>query len=161
MGNPSTRWLIGAASGIAVLVIVSIIIAVAGHGKASLLPETTPEGVVQRFLNAVEAQDYSQAHVYLSSRLQNTCTITYIRETLRWREQDSHELRAEVLGKDAIENGRTQVRVRIVEVRVSPPLGVNESSHDELYILAQEAGSWRIDEPPWPVSYCPESRRNL
>ncbi len=153
--SASTRWLIGIAAGIALLVIVSIVVALAKGGEAPLLDESTPEGIVQRFLLAVEDKEYAKAHGYLSARLQEGCPISQIRETLRWREDNSREMRVEMLEKEAVEGGKMQVRVRVTEVNVSPPFGVNEYHHDELYILVQEDGAWRIDEPPWPVGYCP------
>lgn len=154
--SASTRWLIGIGAGIALLIVASVVIALARGGQAPLLAETTPEGVVQRFLLAVQDKDYAKAHGYLSARVQKGCSIAFIRDSLRWREDNSRELRVEMLSKDATGDGRTQVRVAVTEVNVSPPFGVDESRHDEWYILLQENSAWRIDEPPWPVGYCPE-----
>ncbi|MBI4313096.1 MAG: hypothetical protein HY681_15165 [Chloroflexi bacterium] len=153
--SASTRWLIGIAAGIALLVILSIAVALARGGEAPLLDEGKPEGIVQRFLLAVEDKEYVKAHGYLSARLQEGCPISHIREALRWREDNSRETRVEMVEQEAVEEGKTQVRVRVTEVNVSPPFGVDEFRHDELYVLVQEDGAWRIDEPPWPVGYCP------
>ncbi len=154
--SASTRWLIGIGAGVALLIIASIVIALTRGGQAPLLAEATPEGVVQRFLLAVQDKDYAKARDYLSPRVQAGCSITFMRDSMRWREDNSRELRVEVLSKDATGDGRTQVRVAVTEVHVSPPFGVDESRHEEVYILREEDGAWRIDEPPWPVGYCPE-----
>ncbi|MBI4202769.1 MAG: hypothetical protein HY532_06645 [Chloroflexi bacterium] len=154
--SSSTRWLIGIALGVALLTIVSAVIALARERDAPLLPEGTPEGVVQRFLNAIQGRDYVQVHSYLSSQLQTYCTASHIRESLRWWEENTRNIRVELLSTTEVEDGKKEVRVRVTEVTTSPPFGANEYSHQEFYLLVQQDESWRIDEPPWPIGWCPD-----
>ena len=45
--------------------------------------------------------------------------------------------------------------MRVTEVNVSPPFGMNERSHTVRYVLIREGQEWRLDEPPWPLGWCP------
>ena len=153
----SSRWLLLMAVAVVVLVVVSLVVTLAGPQRgAETFTEDVPEGVVQRFIVAIQEQDFPLAHSYLNEELRDACTVEYMRNTTQWLTQDREQgLRVALLGKKVLSNGDTQVRVRVTRVNVSPPFGVNEESHDELYVLAQEDSQWRFQAPPWPVGYCP------
>ena len=51
--------------GVLVIVTVSLVLSTKGD-KIVLLPEDTPQGIVQRYLMAVQDKDYQQAYNYLS-----------------------------------------------------------------------------------------------
>jgi hypothetical protein len=52
---------------IAAIVIVTVAIVLINQSKAvTLLPENSPEGVVQRFLQAIQEKDYPRAYGYLN-----------------------------------------------------------------------------------------------
>jgi hypothetical protein len=62
----SNRTLIGFGIAIAVLIIGTIILVLTlGKGNAALLSDKTPEGIVQRYLMAVQAKNYPAAYAYL------------------------------------------------------------------------------------------------
>ena len=65
--NSSRRWLIVFAIVISVLVIatVSLVLLTKGN-EVALLPEDTPQGTVQRYLIAVQEENYQKAYNYLS-----------------------------------------------------------------------------------------------
>ena len=64
----SNRFLLGFGIAIGVLVVASVVLVLALGGRTSpLLPENTPEGTVQRFLQAVEQQDWAKAYSYLGA----------------------------------------------------------------------------------------------
>jgi hypothetical protein len=63
----SNRMLIGFAGGIIVLVIITIVLVFTlGQVKSPILPENTPQGVVQRYLQAVQNKDFAAAYSYLT-----------------------------------------------------------------------------------------------
>ena len=64
----SGRWLLIFGVAIGVLTVVSIVLGLTLGGEltASLLPEDTPEGTVQRYILAIGAEDYEEAYGYLS-----------------------------------------------------------------------------------------------
>lgn len=155
MNISPTRWLIGVALVVVALLGLSVAVAVLRPGASSVaLPADTPEGVVQRYIQAVQEQDYPLAHSYYSTRLRQTCTIDEIANQARWISEDAGNRRIELVETRPMSDGRTQVRVRIIEVNVSPPFGVDEYSHEEWYVLVSESGNWRLDSPAWPVTFC-------
>ena len=50
----------------ALIVVTVVLVLTIGQGTAPLLPENTPEGVVQRFLLAIQDNDYLAAYGYLN-----------------------------------------------------------------------------------------------
>ena len=73
----SSRLLLISAVAIAILVIVAVVLVLTmpGEESVSLLPEDTPEGTVQRYLLALQVEDYLKAYSYLSP--QRTDKIPY------------------------------------------------------------------------------------
>ena len=65
--NSSRRWLIIFAIVISILVIatVSLVLLTKGN-EVALLSEDTPQGIVQRYLIAVQEKNYQKAYNYLS-----------------------------------------------------------------------------------------------
>ncbi len=55
----------GVAIGVLVIVTVALVLSTT-RGSSTLLPEDTPEGTVQRFLLAMEQQDFAKAYSYLA-----------------------------------------------------------------------------------------------
>ena len=163
MQTLSSRWLVGIAVVVAILILVSVAIALTNPRGASVtLPESEPEGIVQRYILALQDEDYSLAHGYLSDELRKTCRLEHMRNTDGYHLTDSRRLRDRdqdqqviLLDKETLSSGRVVVRVRVIEVDVSAPFGVHEYSHEERYVLVREDEEWRLDEPPWPVNRCP------
>ena len=154
--SSSNLWLLTVAVVVAVLVVASVAIALLNpRGNAQELPADTPAGAVQRYLVAVQEQDYPLAHTYYSTRLQRACTVEHLPTQSRWVAEGAGRRRIELVETKTLSDGRAQVRVRITEVDVSPPFGVNEYAHDEWYVLLQEGGAWRLDSLGWPITYCP------
>ena len=64
--NSSRRWLVIFAVVIGVLVIATVSLVLFTKGNnVTLLPEDTPQGVVQRYLIALQEKDYQLAYSYL------------------------------------------------------------------------------------------------
>ncbi|MBM3957563.1 MAG: hypothetical protein FJ313_05875 [Gemmatimonadetes bacterium] len=156
MRTPSGRWLAAVAGVVVILVAAGVAVAVINPpGASETFSEDTPEGVVQRFVVALQERDYGLAHGYLSDELKKTCTVAHVEETGPWTAERFEDVRVVLLGKEELSGGRTQLRVRVTEVNVAPPFGVNEFTHRERYVLVQEDGEWRFVEPPWPIGWCP------
>ena len=156
MQTLSSRWLVAIAAVVVALILVSVVVALVNpRDVAETLPENTPEGIVQRFILALEDEDYSLAHGYLSDELKKSCSVESARDAAQWFVEESRDRRVALLDKGEMSGGKMRVRVRVTEVNVSPPFGVNENSYQERYILVQEAGEWRFAELPWPIDWCP------
>lgn len=153
--NASTNWLIGAALAVAVLVIASVAVALIADKEPELRAESTPEGIVQRYLIAIDDDDTNAAYSYLSQRLKDACSPQYFRDSITWtREQD---MRISLAGTETVgESQEVTVRIRQIYVRDGiPPFTPDESSYTQRFVLRRYDSAWRFYEPPWPMGYCP------
>ena len=158
----SKRWLIGAAAVVGVLIATSILVAVLrGQRDVANYPANTAEGTVQRYLQAVWAQNYQDAYVYLSDDLQKYCTYQNLRDSTTWtRDQD---MRVSLVGAQPLSGktneGKIEVEVRVSQVQMGQPFTPSETSYTQRLTLAKNGDDaspvWRFAEPPWPMSYCP------
>ncbi len=148
----STRWLIGVAAVVVVAVALSIVAIVAGGGEQEFAAGT-PEATVQGYLRAVIDGDASVAASHLSADLIERCDERGLRDASR-RSSD-RDVRVTLIGTTEV-GDVTEVRMRITEFRGNPPFGGDDYSHDEFFALRQDAGEWRIVDPPWPLYFCPE-----
>ena len=156
----SSKWLVVTSIFVVVLIVASVTVGLTvGPGASKDLPESEPEGIVQRYLLALQNRDYPLAQSYLREGLRVFCTDEYLRQNARYFAERSGGTRIAVVGKNALSKGRVEVRVQVTNVNVSPPFGVNEYSHEEQYVLTQVDGQWRLDEPAWPAKYCPGLER--
>ncbi|MBI4300208.1 MAG: hypothetical protein HY677_03655 [Chloroflexi bacterium] len=156
MRSSSSRWLLAVALVVVLLIAASVtVVLVNPRESGKILSEETPEGIVQRFIRAIQDQDYELAHSYLTAKLRSDCTVDQIKSMSHWFAESSQGRQVDLIDKEQLSRGRVAVRVRITEVRVSPPFMVNESDHQERYVLVQEDGQWRLTETPWPISWCP------
>ena len=150
MNSGASRWLVGTAIVVVALAILGVVVVVAG-GDAEPLPEDSPEGVVQRYLLALEDDDFRAAYGYLAGDLRQTCSLQQFREETRWAAERGRR----VLLEDAEEiDGGAVVTVRITTISTDAPFAPSESSFTEAYVLERRDNAWRFTEPPWPLYYC-------
>ena len=165
MESASSKWLLGVGLVILALVIASVVVSLLNRSQSvTLLPAGTPGETVQGFLLAIEDGENRKAYDYLSTALQEECTLEHFRDSTRAfnRRDRSGEnnpdtrisLESERPIDDAIE-----VRVRITEIRVSAPFDVNEHSHTQDFLLESLDGHWQFVDEPWPMTWCPEPER--
>lgn len=155
VNSSSSRWLAGIGVFVVVLIVASVLIALLGPGKSvEEYPAGTPEGVVQRYLQALETEDASLALSYLEAEAREGCTIQEVRQQTGYFAEGSHRRRVELLESKELSDGRQQITVRVTEVNVSPPFDVSEYSHEQTYTLVQEGDAWVLEHPAWPVNYC-------
>ena len=141
-----TRFLVvsGVAIGVPVVLAVVLVLTVGDGGSTTLLPEDTPEGVVQRYLLAIEAEDYEEAYSYLSS--------TAREELLHWSWINSGDLYQEQPAWNAT-LGESWVFVNVATVEVTFTIfqsrGLFNSIHTYhvTFRLNKEGDSWGITEP--------------
>ena len=158
----SNKWLIGMGAALGVLVLIAVVAAVlTSSTRPELRPVDTPEGVVQRYVQALMDNDMDMTYAYLSSDLQESCALS------DWQQQARQPYRldeSQVLLKDVIDyaDGDAGVTVTITRIRGPEPFDLTpqESSFDQTFRLeTQDDGAWRFSHLPWPGFRCPIETR--
>lgn len=151
-----SRWLvIGIGVGIAVLVVVALGVTLTlQRGRPPLYPANTPEGVTQRYLQALAEGRWADAYAYLSADLQARCPleawerqVAYARFTL---EQESVYLRGVTYRDDQV------AVVRVAFSQQAPPrpfiFTPQEYRNEQQFRLQSSGdGQWRFLVFPWPL----------
>lgn len=148
----STRFLVisGAVIGVLVVATVALLLAVGDGGSATLLPEDTPEGVVQRFFLALEAEDYREAYSYLSSAVREEESYqSWSRQLVGNRDGPEWTV---MLGESLVVGNQATVEVTYTRFYPSTPLlefiDPIRTSRITIY-LEKEGSSWGITSPTW------------
>ena len=135
-------------SGVAVgaLVVVAV---VSTFFKGPELDPGTPEGVVQRYLQAVVAGRAREARSYLSDRLQHECD-SWFPDYLSREAYRIEWIETEVEGSEA------EVEVLVID----QSSGIFDSYYDfhTAFTLRSSGDGWRITDQEWPWYECSESR---
>lgn len=135
--------------GIGAVVLVALIAgAVAGAMRDPLqLEPNSPEGAVQRYVQAVIDRDLEEAAGFMSEDLREECrqelVAAWVPENLTVTLED-------------VERGEGSATV-VLEMRQTQGgvlTGPSEFSFEERFLLEQSDGTWAISEAPWPVQYC-------
>jgi hypothetical protein len=146
----SSRTLIGFGIAIAVLIIVTIILVLTlGKGKAPLLSENTPQGVVQRYLVAIQEKNYPAAYAYLSPQDPkniNTPAQTYDNWLISAQNNTSTTWKAS-LGTVTTTGDSATVIVMIDVFRAGGPFSNPVNSRNMTFILKQSGSTWLIISP--------------
>jgi len=148
--KPSSRWLLifGAAIGVLVIVAIVLVFTMGRPGGAPLLPEDTPQGTVQRYFLALQAEDYVTAYSYLSPP--PSAKLTYddwVRSIYTPTEKSEWKV---TLGKKAVSDSEATVDVVIDVFRPGGPFDNPVSTQRVTFFLKQEGTSWKITSP-WDV----------
>ena len=143
------RWpLIALLAGILVVVVIALV-AVFARGGPTLFDADTPEGVVQRYSQAVIDGDTATAKTYLVPEVAESCTKV---------PASSDDYRLTLL--DTTERDQTaRVEVLLATVYGSGPLGTNEYEYEESFDLVKDGDGWLIEVAPWELTICEEALR--
>ena len=149
--SSSRRWLIIFAIVISVLVITTVSLAVFTNGnEVVLLPEDTPQGIVQRYLIAVQEKNYQKAYSYLSfDPLQKIETYDdWLRRVTGVQTSNQPEWKA-TLNKVTQNGDNATVEVAIDTIRPGGPFGDLLSSQQIIFQLIKIDSMWLITSPTY------------
>jgi hypothetical protein len=153
----SNKWLIGGLVVVVALAVGAVVTAlVTTRGGLDLFPEDSPEGAVQRYLLAVEKEEYREAYSYLSSDLQSRCRVEDFVGRSHWPYTEKD--RQVTLEKTQTFNGSAIVTATVTVFGPEVPFGASEYSYDRTFELKREDGQWRltVGHEYWgPYEYCP------
>jgi hypothetical protein len=145
----SSRWLLIFGVAIGVLVIAAVVLVLTMPAlETRLLPEDTPEGIVQRYFLALQKEDYVTAYNYLSSSIQKTEPYAVWRghfsssgEKPEWKV---------TLGQSVVKDSEATVDVVVDVFRPGGPFGNPVRNQHVTFSLQKEGTSWKIASP-WGV----------
>lgn len=163
--NAENRSLALVAGGIvAVAVLAVVVVLVRSGAEPTTYPESTPQGLLQRYLAANEEGDVAAAHALFSARIRDTVNLEAYRSMLDGSGYAAPGATRRVLFDGTDERAGSPdavvVRLTVEEVYGRGIEGdVSRSSYEIPMIL--EADGWRIDEllvwlypspaPPFPA----------
>jgi hypothetical protein len=150
--NSSRRWLVVFAAVIGILVVATVSLVLFNNGKkVTLLPEDAPQGIVQRYLIAVQNKDYRQAANYLS--FGGTGPFTAYDDWLRSVSagpQTSNQTTWKATLGEVTQNGNyATVEVIIDTFRAVGVFGGSQVSQPISFQLTKTGNSWFITSPTY------------
>jgi hypothetical protein len=150
----SSRALIGFGIIIAVLIIVAItLVLTLGKGNPPLLSENTPQGIVQRYLIAIQEKNYPAAYNYLAppdtsdpnyvkgsplSSFDNWVMTTQYAGNSTWKAN---------LGKVTILGATANVEIIVDHFRPEGPFGNPVNTNNLTFFLKTVDSKWLITSP--------------
>ena len=144
----SSRFLLVFGSIIVAIVAIAVILAATGSNEqVKLLPETSPEGTVQRFLMAVKEHDYQKAYGFLAPQPDPVKGDTYenwVRSVQNPRETSSWK--ASIL-KSTVRDNDATVEVAVDIIRPEGPLMNPVNTNQVTFMLQKQEGKWLISQP--------------
>ncbi|WP_194408657.1 DUF4878 domain-containing protein [Microbacterium cremeum] len=144
--GPSRVFLWALLAVMGLVVVVALIVVFARGGTTQFDPET-PEGVVQRYAQAVSDGDVRTALTYLAPEIADSC------ERVHPGTEDHRMTLVDTTERD----GTARVEVIVATIYGSGPLGADEYQSEEAFDLVREDGSWFIETAPWQFTVCIES----
>jgi hypothetical protein len=147
--KPSSRWLLifGAAIGFLAIVAVVLVLAMPKPENTSLLPEGTPEGTVQRYLLALEDEDYLKAYSYLSFPSDKQMPYdAWKGRAIRYEEKHGVKV---TLEKSTVTGSEATVYVTVDIFRASEPFDNPVYTQHVTFFLKEEGTSWKITSPTY------------
>jgi hypothetical protein len=143
-------WLVAGVIFLVALMAAAVTTAlVTTRGGPHLLAADSPEGVVQRYLLALQKEDYREAYSYLSSDLQTRCSLDDLVGTYYWPYAQEGQV---TLERTERYDGSAVVRATVTVFHGDPPFGASEYSYDRTFQLKLEGDQWRLTGPEW---WCP------
>jgi len=144
----SKAWLIGSAVFVAALAVAGIIIALLTARDVDLLPAGSPEGVLQRYLRALEDGEHREAYDYLAEEGRATCPFA------NFVKQASYQgVRGSQMTLEDVErfDDRALVTANLTVFDPEIPFGPEEHSYERTFELTLERDGWKMT---WPEGWC-------
>lgn len=144
--------LIGVAAGVIVLVVLAIALPRLIDQEEATYPPDTPEGTVQRYLQAVSDEDTDTALALLTEENTTACMEDELHDRLRYSSLDRYRVS---LG-DVEEIDADTVTVTVRATRNRQPdlfeLPDDRNTHEYEFELHRSSdGFWLIAESEWPI----------
>ncbi|GBD11451.1 hypothetical protein HRbin23_01118 [bacterium HR23] len=149
-----SRWLlVGIGAGIGVLVVVALVVTFTLR-RPLLYPPDTPQGVTQRYLQALAREQWAEAYGYLSSDLQARCPLDAWERQVAYARSFLEQSAVFLQGVTYRDDGSAVVRVTFAQPASPRPFAFvpqEWGSEQEFRLKYQDGGQWRFTAFPWPL----------
>lgn len=149
------KLLVAILGGIGALIIVGLAaLFLLGGRSETVLPEDTPEGVVQRFVSALDKRDAETAYKYLSEGSKARWSYAEFQSAViagpqRFPPRSLGETSSRtILSKSTVRGDTAEVIVTISTVAGGGPFSYSEYTREEAIVLKREGGQWKIESFP-------------
>jgi hypothetical protein len=146
----SSRTLLGFGIGLGILIVVTIILALTlGRGNSPLMAENTPQGIVQRYLLAVQEKNYSAAYNYLAPSDPKNVNgpIQSYDMWLQASQNSANSTWKANLGQVSISGETANVGITIEVLRPGGPFGNPVNTNNITFFLKKVGANWLIVSP--------------
>lgn len=139
------RFLTGILLGIAVLILIALVVFFLRKDDLVYVDESTPQGVVQNYIVAIQKRDYEKAYAYLAD-LENKPTYQQFRESFFNNYISPSGAGVEILQTETSGDLAT-VGLGIIYNQRDP--FASSSRYVENARLERQAGGWKIKQMPY------------
>jgi hypothetical protein len=150
--NSSRVWLIIFAIVVSILVIatVSLVLLTKGN-EVTVLPDNTPQGIVQRYLVALQEKDYQKAYTYLSFDPSEKIQTynDWLRMVIGGPQISNQSAWKAALGKTTQNVDNATLEVIIDTFRPGGPFEDPVRSQSIIFQLSKINGKWLITSPTY------------
>jgi hypothetical protein len=149
------RFLLGIILGAAVLVVAAVALVAFGRPAPALPADPeSPVGVVQAYIQAVQAGDVDRAYGYLSSNAQAALPLNDYRKTFARGPFEARVEQRLVIEPVSETPTRAEVKVTISRMAVNEGPFSAATYHDDVtVVLVRQDNGWRIDVPAEPYPF--------
>lgn len=137
------RTLLAILIAVGLLVVIALVVVLVRNGARESFDPTTPEGVVQRYAQAVIDRDFESADEYLKEPS----------EECDYYDRGSVNLRLTFQSTE-ISGSNATVWVTVSSSYGSGPFSNSEYSYDDRFSLVKSGESWLIDQTPYDFISC-------
>lgn len=136
-----------------VVVIVAITaVVISTVRQPAEIPAASPEGVVQRYLQAVADDDLAAIRdTYTPAQRQRCASGPTMRPVFP---DDSTSFEADMISTREVAPDTVEVRVRITETFSDALFGGDGYDHVEVFVVERTDEAWGIAQALWPPSVC-------
>lgn len=129
--------------GLSVALVIAAVITVAMRPTPQALDPETPEGTVQQFVLALQANDAQTVSEYYDSTKKQLCVPD-------WDQQSTFQIK---LKSTSVTNNSATVTVAITEGPEEFAF-LSGYGYSDVFELSKTSGKWQVSVAPWPFSLC-------
>jgi hypothetical protein len=137
-----------------VVVIAIAAVVVSSIRQPADVPADSPEGLVQRYLQAVADDDPAAILETYTPALRERCNTSEPAYTPTFSD-DARSFEADLISTREVDRDTVEVRVRITEYSGDPPFGGGGYDHTEVFVAETTNGGWGLAQAVWPYNVCP------